>query len=159
MLWWSVVTDVLQLISHHVINKSLVQSSGVVGLHHILAMAVLKGLEDLIRDKVEQEAELYPGVQGFSIRCIQKFCQEKNMHKTFKGDWSRTGWGCIWCSVTNPPIYKYEEQLLLEKWTLFHIMQIILITTKLHIYLTKMKKTGQVIDHSRVCQWMDKAGK
>ena len=45
-------------------------------------MAVLKGLEDLIKDKVEQEA----GVQGFSIHCIQRFCQEKNIHKTFKGD-------------------------------------------------------------------------
>ena len=24
----------------------------------------------------------YPGVQGFSIRSIQRFCQEKNVHKT-----------------------------------------------------------------------------
>ena len=56
-------------------------------------MAALEGLEDLIREKVEQDrwshAQLsdflkqsYPGVQGFSIRSIQRFCQEKNIHKT-----------------------------------------------------------------------------
>ena len=56
-------------------------------------MAALEGLEDLIREKIEQDrwshAQLsdflkhsYPGVQGFSIRSIQRFCQEKNIHKT-----------------------------------------------------------------------------
>ena len=56
-------------------------------------MAALEGLEGLIREKIEQDrwshAQLsdflklsYPGVQGFSIRSLQKFCQEKNIHKT-----------------------------------------------------------------------------
>ena len=35
----------LQLVSHHVIDKSLVRSSGVVGLHHILAGNVITCLE------------------------------------------------------------------------------------------------------------------
>ena len=56
-------------------------------------MAALEGLESLIREKIEQDqwshAQLsdflklsYPGVQGFSIRSLQRFCQEKNIHKT-----------------------------------------------------------------------------
>ena len=56
-------------------------------------MVALVGLEDLIREKVEQDrwshAQLseflkqsYQGFQGFSIHSIQKFCQEKNIHKT-----------------------------------------------------------------------------
>ena len=59
----------------------------------VKTMAALEGLEDLIMEKVEQDrwshAQLsdflkhsYPGVQGFSIRSIQRFCQEKNIHKT-----------------------------------------------------------------------------
>ena len=65
-------------------------------------MAALEGLEDLIREKVEQDqwshAQLsdflkqsYPGVQGLSIRSIQRFCQEKNIHKTSKVTGSRAG--------------------------------------------------------------------
>ena len=53
-------------------------------------MAALEGLEGLIREKTEQDrwshAQLfdflklsYPGVQGFSIRSLQRFCQEKNI--------------------------------------------------------------------------------
>ena len=56
-------------------------------------MAALEGLAGLIREKIEEDrwshAQLsdflklsYPGVQGFSIRSLQRFCQEKNIHKT-----------------------------------------------------------------------------
>ena len=56
-------------------------------------MMAYVGLVALITEKVEQDqwshAQLsdflkqsYPGVQGLSIHSIQRFCQEKNIHKT-----------------------------------------------------------------------------
>ena len=53
----------------------------------------LDDLEDYIRDKVEQDhlthSEIserlearFPGVRGFSIRSVGRFCQEKGIHKT-----------------------------------------------------------------------------
>ena len=49
--------------------------------------------EDFIRDKVERDhmthgkisellATRFPGVRGFSIRSIERFCEEKGIHKT-----------------------------------------------------------------------------
>ena len=55
------------------------------GCGFVETMAVLKGLEDLIRDKVEQEAEL-PRSSGVQHSLYSKVCQEKNIHKTFEGD-------------------------------------------------------------------------
>lgn len=56
-------------------------------------MAALDGLEDYIRNLIEREhmtlpqlsfhlQELYPGVRGFSIRSLERFCSENNIHKT-----------------------------------------------------------------------------
>ena len=56
-------------------------------------MAALDGLEDYIREQVEKQhmiharlssrlQELYPGVRGFSIRSLERFCNAKNIHKT-----------------------------------------------------------------------------
>ena len=50
-------------------------------------MAALEGLEDLIREKVEQDRWSHAQFsnflkQGFSIRSLQRFCQEKNIHKS-----------------------------------------------------------------------------
>ena len=58
-----------------------------------MAARSLDELEDFVREKIEQEhtthgklSELlcsrYPGVRGFSIRSIQRFCHEKGIHKT-----------------------------------------------------------------------------
>ena len=60
-------------------------------------MAALEGLEGLIREKIEQDrwshAQLsdflkvsYPGVQGFSIRSLQRFLPGKGYTQNFKGD-------------------------------------------------------------------------
>lgn len=56
-------------------------------------MAALHSLEDIVRDKVENEQwtharlstylqQLYPGERGFSVRSLVRFCQEKVIHKT-----------------------------------------------------------------------------
>lgn len=60
-----------------------------VGYCICVAMAALEPLEGLIKEKVEMDRwthaqvsdflqQNYPGDQGFSIRSIQRFCQEKN---------------------------------------------------------------------------------
>lgn len=56
-------------------------------------MAALEGCEDYIREKVEQDRmtpvqlcahmrELYPGVRGFSVRSLERFCSSKGIRKT-----------------------------------------------------------------------------
>ena len=55
--------------------------------------ALEEGLEDYVREKVEKEGmthtklclhlrELYPGVRGFSVRSIERFCASRNIRKT-----------------------------------------------------------------------------
>ena len=64
-------------------------------LCHYTAMATrsLDELEDFVCEKIEQEhmthgkliemlCSRYPGVRSFSIRSIERFCQEKGIHKT-----------------------------------------------------------------------------
>lgn len=56
-------------------------------------MADLEEIEDFIREKVERNKwthvrlsrhlqELYPGMRGFSIRSLERFCSNKGIHKT-----------------------------------------------------------------------------
>jgi hypothetical protein len=56
-------------------------------------MAKLEHLETFVRDKIENQRwtheELseslrasYPGVKGFSVRSIERFCSDKDIHKT-----------------------------------------------------------------------------
>ena len=56
-------------------------------------MATLESLEDYVEAKVVREQwtysklsvhlkEMYPGVRGFSVRSIERFCGEKNIHRT-----------------------------------------------------------------------------
>lgn len=56
-------------------------------------MANLDELEATVREKVENEGwtygklskhlqELYPGVRGFSVRSLERFCAAKNIHRT-----------------------------------------------------------------------------
>ena len=56
-------------------------------------MDSLDGLEDFVREKVEKERwthsqisehlqQAYPGVKGFSVRSIERFCREKEIRKT-----------------------------------------------------------------------------
>ncbi len=53
----------------------------------------LEQLEDLIREKIENEKwthgklsdylnQNYPGQRGFSIRSISRFCSDKDIHRT-----------------------------------------------------------------------------
>ena len=55
--------------------------------------AVLNHLEDFIRDKVVVEKwthkklssylqQIYPGKKGLSIRSLQRFCSDRDIHKT-----------------------------------------------------------------------------
>ena len=56
-------------------------------------MATLDALEDFVRDRIETDhwthrqlsdylQNAYPGERGFSVRSVQRFCGEKNIHKT-----------------------------------------------------------------------------
>ena len=56
-------------------------------------MASLEGLEDIVREKVETERwtheqlsnylqQLYPGIRGFSVRSLERFCSTNGIHKT-----------------------------------------------------------------------------
>lgn len=53
-------------------------------------MAALDALEDFVRERIEKDrwthARLsdyaYPGEKGFSVRSVERFCSEKNIHKT-----------------------------------------------------------------------------
>ena len=56
-------------------------------------MAALEGFEDYIREKVEKDRVtlaqlrdhmqgLYPGIRGFSLRSLERFCSTKGIHKT-----------------------------------------------------------------------------
>ena len=56
-------------------------------------MATLAMLEDYVEEKVVQDGwtyprlsnhlkGLYPGVRGFSVRSIERFCGAKNIHRT-----------------------------------------------------------------------------
>ena len=57
----------------------------------------LEGMEDFVRSKVVGEQwthlqlschlqSLYPGVRGFSVRSIQRFCASKDIHRTSQLD-------------------------------------------------------------------------
>lgn len=61
--------------------------------HYIYDMAALDALEDFVRERIEKDrwthARLsdylqlaYPGEKGFSVRSVERFCSEKNIHKT-----------------------------------------------------------------------------
>ena len=56
-------------------------------------MEILQGLEDFIREKVENGRwthakisahlqQAYPGERGFSFRSLERFCRAKGIHKT-----------------------------------------------------------------------------
>ena len=56
-------------------------------------MDSLDGLEEFVREKVEKERwthskisehlqQAYPGVKGFSVRSLQRFCSDKGIRKT-----------------------------------------------------------------------------
>ena len=56
-------------------------------------MSALNSFEDFIRQKIERDhathhqiceelTSTFPGKLGFSVRSIQRFCKEKNIHKT-----------------------------------------------------------------------------
>ncbi len=56
-------------------------------------MAMLEMLEEYVEEKVVKDGwtysklsahlkEQYPGVRGFSVRSIERFCGAKNIHKT-----------------------------------------------------------------------------
>ena len=56
-------------------------------------MSALEGLEAYVREKIEKEGmthaklsvhlrEVYPGVNGFSVRSLERFCADKNIHRT-----------------------------------------------------------------------------
>ena len=56
-------------------------------------MAALNTLEDFIRDRIETDhwthrqlsdylQNAYPGERGFSVRSLQRFCGEKDIHQT-----------------------------------------------------------------------------
>ena len=56
-------------------------------------MSLLENMEVFVREKVEKERwthkqlsefliARYPGVRGFSVRSIERFCCSKNIHKT-----------------------------------------------------------------------------
>ena len=60
-------------------------------------MAALEELADYVREKVEKDhmtygrlsahlMELYPGVRGFSVRSLQRFCSQHNICKTARLD-------------------------------------------------------------------------
>lgn len=60
---------------------------------YVRMLVTLSALEEYVRDQVERHGwthqklsdhlkEIYPGVKGFSVRSIERFCQEKNIHKT-----------------------------------------------------------------------------
>ena len=59
----------------------------------------LHDLEDFIREKIVEEGwthsrlslyfkRIYPGVRGFSVRSIERFCADKGIHKTSRMDGS-----------------------------------------------------------------------
>ena len=59
-------------------------------------MALLEGLEDYVREKIEKEGmthsqlslrlrELYLGVRGLSVRFLERFCACKSIRKTSRG--------------------------------------------------------------------------
>ena len=56
-------------------------------------MSALDGLEDVVREKIENEQwtfqklsdhleQLHPGKKGFGVRSLKRFCNLKNIHKT-----------------------------------------------------------------------------
>ena len=56
-------------------------------------MTALDHLEDFVREKLEEDRwthaqvseclqQSYPGEKGFSTRSLQRFCREKDIHKT-----------------------------------------------------------------------------
>lgn len=56
-------------------------------------MAALEGLTDYVREKVEKDRmthgqlsihlqEIYPGVRGFSVRSLERFCSQNSIHRT-----------------------------------------------------------------------------
>ena len=53
--------------------------------------------------------------QSFSIRSIQRFCQEKNIHKTSRVTDQELDEAVSDAVSPTPPIYKHKEQVQLEK--------------------------------------------
>ena len=60
-------------------------------------MSALEALKDLIREKIEKDrwthrqlsdhlVQAYPGERGFSVRSLQRFCAENDIHKTERID-------------------------------------------------------------------------
>ena len=65
----------------------------VMAIDLIAVMASLEGFEDYIREKVEKDRMtfaqlcshmqgLYPGIRGFSLQFLERFCSNKGIHKT-----------------------------------------------------------------------------
>ena len=63
------------------------------GLLHNLEMSALEGLEAYVRDKIEKECMthdmlsvhlcvVYPGMTGFSVRSLEMFYGNTNIHRT-----------------------------------------------------------------------------
>ena len=59
-------------------------------------MAALEDIEDFVREKVKSKCthkqlsnhlkEVFPGQRGFSVRSIERFCAEKEITKTTRGE-------------------------------------------------------------------------